>query len=196
MKYITLRHLRNTNLKTITVIFLMIVMGFNYFGFSANAKPITISNFYIESRFILWDDNEKMIDNDFTIHLYYINESNNNTGFYKVIINNDIYNDTFNTYSFINIHMNNNDIINIFKIEINNETLLDIKNIQIISGIDGHGIKRTVSQYVISLSPFEWTAKERNIFLSFIVSTIISMVMAFRLLKYYRKKNGVKIIKG
>lgn len=196
MKSHPLKQSWNSNFKRIMVIFLMMVLGLNYFGFSTIAMPNTISHYNIKSRFILWDENEKMIDNNFTIELFYFNVSNNHTAFYKIQIDNLIYNDTFQVNKNIEIGLENNYNIQKFVIQIDNKTLLDENNIKVISGVTKNSVNRGVSQFTINLSPFQWTVKERNIFYSILTSSLLCIFISFRLLKYYRKKNGIKIING
>lgn len=137
-----------------------------------------------------------MIDDSFTIELYYINQSCNNSCYYHIQIDYEIYNGTMQSYKSMNFNYTNGKIISIILIKINNETILRANNIRVISNVNANGIKRTVSEYTINLSPFEWSKKEWNIFYSLVVSCFISMGISYRGLKYYRKKNGIKIIRG
>jgi len=182
-------------IKLITSIFLMMVFGINIFSIIAIAEnPNTISTYYIESRFKLWDNNEKMLDENFAIHILYYNNSNNNSFFYYIQINDNIYNGSSNYMHIENIVMNNNQYINTLIIKVNNETLLSESNIRIIGGVSGDVIKRSVDKFTISLSPLEWTNAERNIFFSVILGAILSIFFGFRLVKKYRSKYGIRII--
>lgn len=183
--------------KSVSLIFIMVIVVSTVFSVIAvkNVTAITSqSSFHIESRFILWDDYEKMIDNEFSIHLYYINQSYNNTFTYSIIINYDLYEGINNTHHIQNISLSNNDVISYMEIKINNETLLKAYNIRIVSGVSSSGIKRSLSDFTISLSPFEWNAKERNIFYSVIVGALISLFLSFSIVKSYRMKYGIRIV--
>jgi len=189
------RTLRNGKMTALIII--MLVLGLNIFCIIANAEnPNTSTHIFIESRFKLWDSNEKMIDENFQIHIVYTNISHNNTFSYYIQINNEIYNGTTNYYYFLDIHLNNGENINTLLIKINNETALHETNIKIIGGVSGSGIKRSIEPFTISLSPFQWNLAERNIFYSVIIGAIISIFFGFRIVKFYRAKNGIHIIDG
>lgn len=178
----------------LAIIIIMAVLCLNIFSIIAVAEnPETATIFYIESRFKLWDNTEKMLDESFTIHLIYYNNSNNNTYSYYIQINNDIYKNTTQYHTIIPIHLNNGQIINIFIIKINNETILSESNIRIIGGVSGDGIKRSIEPYTISLSPLQWNNVERNIAFSVVFSGVLSIFLGFRLVKFYRSKNGITI---
>ena len=86
--------------------------------------------------------------------------------------------------------------IEIMIIKIDNKTVVNEKNINVISGITSGEIRKGVSQFTINLSPLEWNSKQWNIFYSLIISSLISMFISYRGLKYYRKKNGIRKIEG
>lgn len=178
------------------VLIIMLVGALNFLCIIAESQNAPSNSiYYIESDFILWRDNEKAIDPNFTIHLIYNNYTVNNSFTYYIRLNNNIYNGTANFNYSQPIKMNDRDIISIFEIKINNQTLANFRNIRIIGGVDQSGISRAVSQYTISLSPFQWTLKGRNIFYSVIVGGILCVLISYRLVLRYRKKHGVKIIK-
>lgn len=155
-------------------------------------------SYHIDSEFMLWKDTEKMINSNFTVSLYYyydninLNISNSNIS-YIIRVDNDIRtgNFTHNVKEFFNV--SNGYTIRIFDIKINNETLLTANNIYVISGMTGDSIKRSFSQFLISLSPYEWTSKERNVFYAIITASLLSIVISYRGLKRYRKTHGIKI---
>lgn len=181
----------------IAVIFIMVFALSNVFSVIAfknvNANT-SISDYFIESRFMLWDSNEKMLDENFNIHIFYINETNNNTFHYYIRIDNDIYTNVTTYHYNVSIHKNSRDIINVLEIRINNETILFANNIKILSGVSESGIRRSVSDYLISLSPFEISSKLKNVFYSSIVGAILGLFLAFRIIKKYRAKYGMIII--
>lgn len=176
------------------IIIIMAVLWLNIFSIIAVAEnPETATTYFIESRFKLWDNSEKMLDENFNIHILYYNNSNNNTYSYYIQINNDIYRNITQYHTIIPIHLNNGQMINTFIIKVNNETILSETNIRIIGGVSGSGIKRSIEPYTISLSPLQWTNVERNIFSSVIIAGIMSIFLGFRLVKFYRSKNGIRI---
>lgn len=188
---------RNMKVYPVILIILMLVLGSNVFSIIAiSENPETSTHFFIESRFKLWDLNEKMIGESFVIHLLYYNNSNNNTFTYYIQINNDIYNGTDNYYYSQNIRFNNGDTISLLTIQINNETVFSVTDIKVVGGVSGAGIKRSIEAFTISLSPLLWTLKERNIAFSVLTSGIIGILLGFPLIKIYRSKNGITEIKG
>lgn len=188
---------RKMKVYPVIFIFLMLVLGSNFLCIIAiGENPETSTHFFIESRFKLWDSSEKMIGESFIIHLLYYNNSNNNTFSYYIQINNEIYNGTENYYLSQEIRLNNGDIINTLTIKINGETVLSESNIRVIGGVSSAGIKRSIESFTISLSPFLWTLKERNIAFSVLTSGIIGVLLGFPIIKIYRSKNGITEIKG
>lgn len=146
---------------------------------------------FIESRFRLWDENEKMMDNNFTISFFAINQSVNNT--YKITINQDIITGNFTGY--YTRQFETNDSVISIHIEINDIPLLTISNIKIVSNITAGGISQIGEPFKISLSPFDWNKKQWNIFYSVVIAAVISVIVSYLLIMRYRKINGVMEIK-
>ena len=183
--------------RRLTKYFVGLALGFLVIGcnWSIASQPITETKILLTSRFILWDANEKMIDTNFDIHILYFNSTNNNTANYEINIDNNIYTGIVVNYTYIHIQLNNTEKINSIIININNNTVFSEKNIHVISGISFDSVRRAVSEFLISLNPFEWSAKEWNIFFSVIVASLIMLPISLRLVKYYKKKHGVRVIK-
>lgn len=180
----------------------MVSLGLNCLSFLAIGEfPNDTSTYYIETDFILWRGNEKMIDTNFTIHLYYINieRNSNNISYnntYSIEINNDIREGNLSFYKNETFGFPDKTIIFKFKISIGNKTLLDEKNVYVIGDVDSFSVKRSLDEYTINLSPFQWGLKEKNIVYSVITSAILSIFISYVATKYYRKKYGVKKIGG
>lgn len=157
--------------------------------------------YHIETRFMLWDSQEKILDTDFTIHIYsnillndsIIHSNDSILHSYRITIDNDVQEGNFTFHESFNYSFSNNHRIMIFKIEIDNIVLVEENEILILGGISESGIRRSTSSFTISLSPFEWNNLERNIVLSVITASLFSILMGYRGLKYIRKKAGVKI---
>ena len=79
----------------------MIGLG-SMFLITVSASPNPIAHYNINSRFILWDNYEKMIDNNFQIEFYSFNQSSNFTSSYYIQINSEIRNGTFQYYHYEN----------------------------------------------------------------------------------------------
>ena len=133
-----------------------------------------------------------MIDANFTIHL--INYNNTTINSYSIKVNNDIREGIFNK-SHKEIYLINDTKIYEMLIIINNETVLNVDSILIVSGITHDNIKRIKEPYTINLNPAEWTAKEWNIVFGLIIGAILMLIFSYRLVKRIRKKYGVKTIR-
>ena len=174
----------------------VLVIGFSFLGFSgvAVSEPIDDSKIILTSRFLLWDTNEKMIDSDFHIHMFYYNYTYNDTVSYDIRLNQLTYNGTFQYYKDIHIDLNNTERITNLKITFNNETVFDEYDIMVVNQITGSSIQKAISEWLISLNPAEWTAKEWNIFFGVIVASLISIPISLRFIKIYRKRKGVTVV--
>jgi hypothetical protein len=165
------------------------------FGESVASDSDSDTKILLTSRFILWDTNEKMIDPEFKIHIVYQNETYNNTGYYKITINQDTYNGTVNNFTTVHILLNNTEVINQLSVSINNHTVYTVNYIVVISGVSKSNVRRSVSEWLISLNPLEWRSKEWNIFFAVIVASFITVPLALRYAKVYRKRKGVVEVK-
>ena len=166
------------------------------FSFNAIADNLNSdTKIILSSRFILWDETEKMIDNDFNINIFYYNEPNNHTAFYNIYVDELNYNGTFQYFTFISVNLTNKDIINSLIVKVNNETVFNENYIIIMTGITGNSVKRGIEEFLISLNPFEWEEMEYNIFFGVIIASLISVFISLRTVKYYRVKKGVREVK-
>ena len=143
---------------------------------------------FIESRFRLWDPTEKMMDKDFTISVFYFNETMNNTARIKILINGaPEYEVTFSNYTSFNYSYRGDSIS--LTIQLNNETVFNEPNIQIIAGITGHGL-RTWKPTFLEINPGDWKAYQWNEFYSIVFGVLISIYVGFRSIKTVRRKIG------
>jgi len=172
----------------------MLVLGSINFNTIAD-NPDSNTKIILSSRFILWDINEKMIDNDFDINIFYFNKTNNNTAYYNIKVDELNFNGTFENFISISINLTNKEIINIIEVSINNITVFNQHYIIVMEGITGSSVKRGISEFLISLNPFEWQAKEYNIFGSVLVASLIGVFISLKTVKYYRNKKGVSEVK-
>jgi len=168
-------------------------MGF--IGESIASNPIAETKIYFTSRFILWDENEKMIDNHFQIHIHFKNETLNDTAYYNIRIDDLIYNGTFQYYESISINITDKQILSMIDISINNRSIYTVYGVTVISGVTKSNIERSISEFLISLNPLEWKEKEWNIFFAVIVASILTIPIALRFVKYFRAKRGVSEVK-
>ena len=157
--------------------------------------PSSIAYANVTSRFILWGSDEKMIDPQFSLNLFYFNSSMNHTGWYRIHIDDDVYNDTFQGFVSIPFNYNMTEVIGFMEVEINNESVLTARGIVITEGVTAGSVRQGLKEFLISLSPFEWSKKEWHIFYAIITASLLSVLIAYRLVKRYRKFRGVKEIK-
>lgn len=143
---------------------------------------------------MLWDNSEKMLDNNFQIHIFEFNNSVNNTNYYSVILDSNETTGFFQDY--ITLNLSTNKAI-IFKLEVkvNNETILIANNIKILEGLSSSGIQDSHSPFLLSLSPWEWSNKEWNIVGAIVLSSILAMFIGYRVAKRYRTLHGVREVK-
>lgn len=174
----------------VMLIGLLVLGSINFNAIADN--PDSNTKIILSSRFILWDEKEKMIDNDFNINIYHYNITNNHTANYNIYVDELHYNGTFQYFISIPINLTNKEIINNIRILINNLTVFNVNYILIMEGITGKSVKRGIDEFLISLNPFEWEAKEYNIFFGVIVASLISVFIALKTVKYYRVKRGVR----
>lgn len=166
----------------------MIVSGLIAPCVVAQSPPEAIS--FISSRFMLWDDSEKMLDGDFIVHIIEFNQTVNSTNFYKVILDGNERTGYFENYIELNYSIKTDRILSL-EVWLNNETLLKANNINILSGLSSSGISSSSSPFTINLAPWEWTSKEWNIVSSIVLSSLLAMFIGYRIAKRYRKLHGV-----
>lgn len=183
---------RRLNLYFVGLAIGLLVIG--SFG-SIASESNTDTKILLTSRFILWDTNEKMIDPNFDIHILYFNYTNNNTANYEIIIDNEKWDGIVINYTTVHIYINNSDKINSIIININNNTVYTVNDIVVITGLSGNNVFRAVSEFLISLNPFEWSSKEWNIFFGVVIASLLTLPISLRFVKYYKKKFGVTVIK-
>ncbi len=178
----------------IIIVMVIMVLGiFNNVLVSANDE-IPNTSIFIDSRFKLWDLNEKMIDGNFNITVYYFNETTNNTAYYKIDIDDNISEGFFKT-SIKKQFSINSSMIHSLKVYINNETIYHVTNIIITNQISKSLIDYANNEWTINLSPFDWGQKERNIFFAVVISALISLFIAYRITTKYKKSRGITTIK-
>lgn len=180
--------MRLTQIITISLIVALLGLPFGH----AIAQTINPDNFiFIESRFRLWDENEKMIDNNFNIII--INTELNKTVYYEIQINADIMTGVFSRNITIPIYTNETMIA--LSIRLDNHTALSVSGISIIGNVNYQQITSIQHDNLISLNPLTWSKKERNIFYSVIVAGLISVLISYLSVMRYRKLKGVMEIK-
>lgn len=178
----------------VLVIMLIVVSIFGDFV-SAQANPnTTISTVFIDSRFKLWDETEKLLDENFNITIFYLNSSSNNTGYYKIDIDSQISEGIFTNY-IKKEYLINETFIHYLRIYVNNQTILEAYNIIITNQISKSLIDYANSQWTINLSPFEWTKKEQNVFFAGVIGAILCLVISYRITTKYKKSKGIKTYK-
>ena len=183
---------RKSNLIVIWIVIIILLSGL---GINVNANPISDSKVILTSRFILWDKYEKMIDNNFTLHLFYNNNTINNTAYYNITLDEYYYSGFIDTYKSFDFNFSNREIIMKITVKIENQTVFSANEIIIVEGITQSHVKRGISEFLISLNPLEWKSKEWNIFYAVIIASLISIVIALRMVRYYKIKKGVTEIK-
>ena len=145
---------------------------------------------FVQSRFILWDTTEKMIDKNFNITLISWNITNTYNN-YSIQVGNMNYNGTFINHYILNITFNNS-IINVLKVTINEKICLYANNVRVVSGVSHAAITNLVETYKIEFLPFELTKFEWNLIWSGVVGVIICLPTAYFTVKYYRKYRGAR----
>ena len=161
---------------------------------SVASNPVADTEILLTSRFILWDEFEKMIDNDFKIHIIFENETSNHTAYYEVLINDLNYSGMVEHYTVIDVSLNNTEIASII-INIDNITIYQVYDLIIIEGFTGGHVKRGLDEWLISLNPLEWSNFQWNIFFSVVSAFIVSIFVSLKLVKYYRKRKKVTVVK-
>lgn len=174
----------------VMLIGLLVLGSINFNAIADN--PDSNTKIILSSRFILWDETEKMIDNDFNINIFYYNITNNHTANYNINVDELKYNGTFQYFISIPINLTNKEVINSIIVIVNNRTVFNENYILIMDSITGKSIKRGIDEFLISLNPFEWQEMEYNIFFGVIIASLISVFIALRTVKYYRVKRGVR----
>lgn len=177
----------------LVIVLMVLVSGLSVVCVADDPSSIAYAN--ITSRFILWDNSEKMLDPLFNINLIYFNQTYNNTAWYKIRINQDIYNDTFQGFTTVQFNLNTTEVIQILEVEINNVSVLTATGIIITKGVSKSSVQTGLKEWLISLSPFEWSKKEWDIFYGIIIASLLSVLIAYRIVKRHRKYRGVKEIK-
>jgi hypothetical protein len=143
---------------------------------------------------MLWDDGEKMLDKTFSIHLFEFNHSANNSNFYRVSLDSNVSEGYFQDHLELNFTWETATIFNLL-VEVNNETLLSGQNVKIMKGISGSGISSPSSPFTLNLSPWEWSQKEWNIVGAIVLSSLVGLLIGYRVAKRYRRMAGVREVK-
>lgn len=136
-----------------------------------------------------------MLDPDFSIHLFYINQTNNNTASYSIMMDGQtVSQGAFRFNKTVDLHLNNTDMIGLLTVTVNNATVLSASTIFITEGITQAGIRRVSEPYTIKLLPWQWSGLQWNIFYGVVTASLLSLVMGYRLVRWYRKQRGVQEI--
>lgn len=175
----------------------MLVLGMLVSGvpYAVGELPDNDTNINLTSRFILWDTNEKMIDNKFSIEITNFNISNNFNFSYRITVNDNVRSGTDQYYHIEDYNINDTDIINNIEIIVNNVSVFNAHNIVIITDFSGNRISPKPYDYSDWINPFTWNRQKWQIFFAVITGSIISILISFRIVKRYRKYKGVKEIK-
>ena len=170
-------------------IFLGILMGLPGLVVSeVNPDLPEDTSIFFQSRFILWDSGEKMIDNDFNITFVTYNSN-----IHKYLINIDeiTYNGTYVNYTTVEITFNYSQI-NILTIDIDDIQVFSTTDIRVTSGVTRSRIDNFIEPHIIKFLPFELTKFEWNLVYSGIVGAILCLPTAYFVVKWYRKRRGAQ----
>jgi len=146
------------------------------------------TSIFFQSRFILWDPTEKMIDNDFNITLI---TYNNDTHEYLIHLDDITYTGSYVNYTTIFITYNYSQI-NTLKILLDNELIFSTSDIRVTSGVTRDRIDNFIEPYLIKFLPFELTKFEWNLIYSGVVGAILCLPTAYFTVKWYRKRKGAQ----
>lgn len=181
--------------RTVSILIVLMLLGVSIGGVSAQSNFTPDSTiFIIESRFKLWDNDEKMLDKNFSISLINLNNSKNES-YYSIQINENIETGIFNLSVKKYYELNETDLIYSLIIIVDNKTLIDETDIILISGVNKHWITSIPEIFKIALTPSQWTHKQWNIFYAIVFSSLFSLMIGYRINKKWRKNHGVKVIK-
>lgn len=190
-----IRQLRNKprlRLKSLALLtFFLMVVSVSMIAPGVVAEPYTEATSFIQSRFILWDNTERMIDPAFSVIL--INP--NGSAYYEIDIDGNITTGLVNYSEVVDFDYTGQDIIYYLEVKIDNQTVLLAGEIVLLEGLSSSGVARPGSPFTISLAPWEWTEKEWNIVFSIILSSLLAMFIGYRIAKRYRKLHGVKEVR-
>lgn len=177
----------------VRVVGLILIFGLlaSVLGGRAIAQSDVSTKVILESRFILWDTNEKMIDPHFYINIFYYNWSDNSTAWYLVNVDGDVRVGAFQYETTLEYYLNNTEMISSISVMVNNKTVMTANTIFITEGITQAGIHRVTRPFTINLTPWEWNAMEWNIFYAIVTASLLSIIMAYRGVRYYRRKKGI-----
>ena len=143
---------------------------------------------FIQSRFLLWDAHEKMIDGEFNItFISYDNQTHN----YIIKLDEISYNGSYSYYTIVDIKYNYS-IINSFIVLVDGNRSFEAYDIQIVEGISRGFISNLIETIKIEFLPIELTRFEWNLVTSGIVGAVICLPVSYFTVKYYRKYRGAK----
>ena len=143
---------------------------------------------FIQSRFILWDTHEKMIDGDFNVTCI---SYDNQTHSYTVNVDDLSYNGSYQYFTVIDVHFNYS-TINILEVIIDGNRSFGAYDIQVTKGLNRGIISDLIETIKIEFLPFELTRFEWNLVISGVVGAIICLPVSYFTVKYYRKYRGAK----
>ena len=143
---------------------------------------------FIQSRFLLWDTHEKMIDGEFNVTFI---SYDNQTHLYNININEISYNGSYSYYTVVDINFNYS-TINTFIILVDGNRSFEAYDIQVTDGISRGFIANLIETIKIEFLPFELTRFEWNLVTSGVVGAMICLPVSYFTVKYYRKYRGAK----
>ena len=143
---------------------------------------------FIQSRFLLWDTHEKMIDGEFNITLI---SYDNQTHLYNIKLDEISYNGSYTYFTVIDIKYNYS-VINTLIVFIDGNRSFEAYDIQIAEGISRGFISNLIETIKIEFLPIELTRFEWNLVISGIVGALICLPVSYFTVKYYRKYRGAK----
>lgn len=152
--------------------------------------------YFIQSRFMLWDTYEKMIDSNFTITLVNTNLTSVNNS-YKILLNDLAYEGVFNQSVSVNFDLNASySKIHSMSLFVNDVKLAEFYDIVISRGINQNTINQgSALANLISMSPLEWSQAEWSVFFAVVCGGLFAVLIAYRLVTKYRTARGVRVIK-
>ena len=141
---------------------------------------------FFQSRYILWDSTEKIIDPDFNITLIAFD---NETHYYNIIIHNQIYIGNYTYYKLLNFTFNYSTMSEL-SIQIDNRSHIYATNIRVIGGVTAEKVLPHIEPFVIEFLPWELTQYEWDLFYSGVVAALIALPTVHFGVKYYRRRRG------
>lgn len=143
---------------------------------------------FIQSRFILWDIHEKMVDKNFNITFI---SYDNQTHLYNIEIDDISYNGSYQYYTVVDISFNYTSI-NKLEVFVDGNRSFEAYDIQVTQGLNRGVISNLIEIIKIEFLPFELTRFEWNLVTSGVIGAMICLPVSYFTVKYYRKYRGAK----